>query len=70
MNLDDLILILLKDNKGRVSKGKMWERFSNYSRGYLHERLQALRYSGYIKEDGGWYILTKKGEKIRVDTTT
>ena len=35
MNLDEAIIALLKKYKGRVSRGKVWENFDNYSKGYL-----------------------------------
>ncbi|MBA7545245.1 hypothetical protein ES705_37611 [subsurface metagenome] len=46
MNLDVTIIALLKEYTGRVSRDKMWERFNNYSKGYLYERLLALKRSG------------------------
>lgn len=61
MNLDEAIITLLKKYRGRVNRGKMWEHFDNYSRGYLDQRLRALKLNGYTKEVGGWYLLTKKG---------
>lgn len=66
MNLDEAIIILLKQHRGRVSRGKMWEHFDNYSKAYLYERLRALRLSGYTEEVGGWYFLTKKGKRITI----
>ncbi len=64
MNLDESIIDLLKKHKGRVSRGKMWEHFDNYSRGYLYDRLQALKNSGLMEEVGGWFILTTKGKRV------
>ena len=64
MNLDEAIIELLKRHKGRVSRGKIWEHFDNYSRGYLNQRLYALRASWLIEEVGGWYILTEKGKRV------
>jgi len=64
MNLDIAIIALLKKYTGRVSRDKMWQDFDNYSKGYLSERLFALKRSGWIKETGGWYILTEKGWKV------
>ena len=67
MNLDIAIIALLKKHEGRVSRGKMWQDFDNYSKGYLYERLLALKRSKLIEEVGGWYVLTKRGWKIAVD---
>lgn len=64
MNLDNAIIALLKKHKGRVSRNKMWEDFDNYSKGYLHGRLQALKNSELIEEVWGWYMLTKKGWSV------
>lgn len=64
MNLDNAVIELLRKHKGRVSRGKMWEHFDNYSRGYLDNRLYALKYSKLIEEVGEWYILTKKGWSV------
>jgi len=65
MNLDIAIITLLKKHDGRVSRGKMWQDFDNYSKGYLYERILALKRSGWIIEEGGWYILTKKGWEVK-----
>ena len=67
MNLDNAIIELLRRHKGRVSRSLMWEIFDNYSRGYLHGRLQALKSSGLIEEVWGWYILTTKGKRVILD---
>ncbi len=67
MNLDESIIELLRKHKGRVSRGKIWEHFDNYSKGYLHGRLQALKSSGLMEEVWGWYILTEKGKKVILD---
>lgn len=64
MHLDDLILKLLQDNKGRIARDKLWKYFNNYSKGYLHGRLQALKYSGLIEEVWGIYKLTRKGKEV------
>ena len=64
MNLDIAIIALLKKYTGRVSRGKMWQDFDNYSKGYLYERLLALKRSGWIREDGRGYVLTEKGWRI------
>ena len=67
LNLDESIIALLRKHKGRVSRTKMWDHFDNYSKGYLHGRLQALKYSGLIEEVWGWYMLTDKGRSARFD---
>ena len=64
MNLDIAIIALLKKYTGRVSRGKMWQDFDNYSKGYLYERLLALKRSGWIKEEGEGYVLTEKGWSV------
>ena len=67
MNLDIAIIDLLKKHRGRVSRDKMWQDLDNYSKGYLYERILALKRSGLIREEGGWYILTKRGEEVKTN---
>jgi len=67
MNLDIAIIALLKEYTGKVSRSKMWEHFDNYSKGYLSERLYALKRSGWMIESEGIYILTEKGWAVKLD---
>ena len=66
MNLCERIVLILKEHGGRVSKDFIWEYFSNYSKGYLYERLEACKNSRWIIEAKGCYLLTTKGWKVRV----
>lgn len=70
MHLDEAIILLLRKNRGRATKGRVREHFNNYSRGYVYDRLQALKNSNLIEETGEWYILTNEGWGWRIDTTT
>jgi len=66
MNLCERIVKVLKGYGGSVCKDFIWECFSNYSKGYLYERLAALKYSGWMIEYKGMYILTKRGWDVDV----
>jgi len=71
MNLCERIVKVLKEHGGRVSKDFIWTYFSNYSKGYLYERLEALKYSEWMIEYKGVYTLTEKGWSVILpDTTT
>lgn len=61
MNLDEMIVKVLGEHGGKASKDFIWKHFNNYSKGYLYERLEALRYSRWMIEYKGMYILTEKG---------
>lgn len=61
LNLDEAILSLLKRYRGDAGRILIVEHFDNYSRGYIGDRLYALRASGLITEKRGRVLLTRRG---------
>lgn len=67
VNLDELIILELKGYGGRVRKDWLWNYFKNYSKGYLSERIHALKHSSLIVERFSYYELTKAGWSVKVE---
>lgn len=56
-----MIILEFKNHKGIIEKDHLWSIFKNYSKGYIYERIKALKYSGLIIERTETYQLTNKG---------
>jgi len=67
LSLDELIILELKKNGGGVKKDYILNKFKNYSKGYLYDRIQVLRNRYLIVEDFGSYTLTGTGWSVRID---